>query len=154
MAAALQAYVQAKSYAPSAATAEQASLPEAVPVTEHAVAAPAIMPLYNPVVAAQRAAQAAARTTESRSPYEQVMPPPASNLPLATPPTVVQRAQEVVPRVGETPPITQSYTASTALQTQATEPAKPTVDLDQLARQIYPILKRMLRVETERRASR
>ena len=59
--------------------------------------------------------------------------------------TVAAQGTDVVQRAVETPP-------ETGLAT--TEEEGPELDLDHLARQIYPLIKRMLAVERERRSAR
>jgi hypothetical protein len=76
--------------------------------------------------------------------------PVVQTMPLVTP-VSVSRIQLTPEQVG--PVIVQraATTVATAPSPAAVEPS--TVDLEQLARRIYPILKRMLAVERERRFS-
>ena len=82
---------------------------------------------------------------------------PTRSVPLAPPRAIVHRAPEATlrERTPSSQPVTEHYVARKMDEqpdaTRAAQEQRP-IDLDQVARQIYPILKRMLAVEMERRA--
>ncbi len=99
------------------------------------------------------------------SPASRTDPAPASDLPplvtdwlastdLARRQPLVTRPgiSPIIQRVEESPPATPAL--GEAEEAEGAEGAAAELDLDQLAKQIYPILKRMLAVERERRFSR
>jgi hypothetical protein len=101
--------------------------------------------------AARREVTARASTIPAKTASEPVGPAEPERLSLAMPFSWVQRAPEPVQRA-ETEPETSPAPMMAPPPAVAEEP-RP-INLDQLARQVYPILKRMLAADRERRYSR
>jgi hypothetical protein len=136
-----------------------AGLPEAEVGTAGKLPGRTLLPLLSPRVAraveARTAEPPASPATVAHSePGEAV-----ADLPWRPPDVVVQRAaldRATIQRAEPEPspvsaPVTESHTSEAAHEEQKSEPQ---LNLDQVARQVYPIIKRLLAVESERRLSR
>ena len=115
------------------------------------------LPLHQPVPQRVSAPEAKAASQLVKSEFVAAVPAPPVSVPAITP--AIQRTPEPVIQRTPTEPSTTSQEAG-FIQRVESGPAEPgpeapePVDLDNLARQVYPIIKHMLAVERERRSFR
>lgn len=140
---------------------EQPEPSAGIPVSDEQASLPPRTPPAHPLPVAPPPSLPREVGVPARAPVERVRSPAPFELPLAPRPAVVQRAAvRGEAEVGEPPEQTFTVETTTESQTLAEIPASSIAPLEllddgdmmQLAREVLPIVKRLLRAELERRS--